>query len=234
MPGRRLAAGRRKRLEAVEQRIDQRSPAARVVALAGTGVNHHSGRLVHHRQVGVFVDYVQGNIFRSGFERRGMRLAGEHDALAAAQLERGLLALAVHQHIALGHEKLHARAAHAFQLRGQKLIKSLPGGFGGHVDRALCQRSAFRHGWPRCLVGWRFALQQHQGAGQHQHDCTNLRPIERAVQQDAAAFGVAPKLGDINSHAGSHEHRPARSPGCRGIGCQTSRKMERVRNASAA
>ena len=90
--GAQVAAGGGERLEAVEQRIDQRAAAARVVALARAGVDHHSGRLVDDREVGVFVDNVQRNVFRSGLERRGARLAGDVDALAAAQLERGLLA----------------------------------------------------------------------------------------------------------------------------------------------
>ena len=49
-----------------------------------------------------------------------MRIAGNHDLLASAQLERGLHVDAVHQHIALVEEHLHARAAHAFELRGKK------------------------------------------------------------------------------------------------------------------
>ncbi len=105
--------------------------------LARSGVNHHAGRLVHHRQVGVLKHHIQGNVFRRGLERRGMRFAGKHNALAAAQLERGLFPLAVDQHIALGHEKLHAGAAHAVQLRGQELIEPLPGSLGRHVYGAL-------------------------------------------------------------------------------------------------
>jgi hypothetical protein len=136
MPGPQLAAGRRERLEAVEQRIHQRAAAARVLILPRPGVNHHPGRLVHHRQVGVLVNHVQRNVFRRGLERRGMRLAGNGDALAAAQLERSLLALAIDQHIALVHEQLHARAAHALQLRGEELVEPLPGCLRGHFDGA--------------------------------------------------------------------------------------------------
>jgi hypothetical protein len=147
--GAQVAAGRGELLEAVEQRIDQRAAVARVLILARPGVNHHPGRLVDHRQVGVFENHVQRNVFRNCPEGRGMRLAGNRDPLAAAQLHRSLLLLAVDQHVALLHEQLHARTAHALQLRGQKLVKPLPGSFYGHIDGA---QQSFSHGRPRDLI----------------------------------------------------------------------------------
>ena len=78
--GAQVAAGRRKRLEAIEQRVDQRSAVARVFILPRPGMNHHPGRLVDHRQVGVLERHIQRNVFRRGLERRRMRLAGNRQS----------------------------------------------------------------------------------------------------------------------------------------------------------
>src|ERR1035441_1093246 len=50
-----------------------------------------------------------------------------------------------------------------------------------------------------------FTLEEYQCSGEHQDDCSNLRTVERAVQQLAAANGVAPQFGDVDSHACSHQ-----------------------------
>ena len=92
MPGRRSPPVEESLLETVEQRVHQRAAAARVLALARAGMHHHAGGLVDHGQVRVFIDHIERNLFRHGLERRGMRLAGDVDVLAAAQLERGFLA----------------------------------------------------------------------------------------------------------------------------------------------
>src|ERR1035437_5578095 len=60
-----------------------------------------------------------------------------------------------------------------------------------------------------------FTLEEYQCSGEHQDDCSNLRTIERAVQQLAAAFGVAPQLGDVDSHASSHQAHSRQVAGLR-------------------
>src|ERR1039457_5643338 len=102
--GAEVAAGGRERLEPVKQRVDKRAAAARVLTLPRTGVNHHSSRLVDNGQVRILKDYVQRNVFCRGLEGRRMRLAGDDDALTAAEFERCFLALAVDQNVALLHE----------------------------------------------------------------------------------------------------------------------------------
>ena len=145
--GAQVAARGRKRLEPVQQRIHQRAPAARVLVLPRPGVNHHARRFVHHSQVRVLIDHVQGNVFCRRLQRRGMGLAGNGDALAAAQLQRSLFPFAVDQHIALVHEHLHARAAHALKLRSEKLVEPLPCCLSGYFDGAQ-----FSHLQPRFLL----------------------------------------------------------------------------------
>ncbi len=87
-----VAAGRRQLLEPEEQRIHQRAAAARVLILPRPCMNHHPRRLVHHREVRVLINHVQRNLFRRGLQRSRMRLAGNVDSLASAQLQRGLFA----------------------------------------------------------------------------------------------------------------------------------------------
>src|SRR5580658_9844685 len=89
-------------------------------------MNHHPGRLVHHRQVRVLMHHIQRNRLRRGPERRRTRLARHRDPLASAQFEGSLLAYPVHQHAALRQEQLHPRPAHAVELRRQKLVEPLP------------------------------------------------------------------------------------------------------------
>ena len=60
-----------------------------------------------------------------------------------------------------------------------------------------------------------FTLEEYQCSGEHQDDCSNLRTIERAVQQLAAAFGVAPQLGDVDSHSSSHQAHSRQVAGLR-------------------
>ena len=173
---------------------------------ARSGVHHHAGRLVHHRQVGVFIDHIQRNVFRRGLQRRGMRLAGNGDPLAAAQLQRSLLALAVDQHIALLDEQLHARAAHAFELRGKKLIEPLAARLRGHFDRAQCSSSRFA--WPPHALRATLRSRSTSAAGNHQQNGGNLRPVERAAEQRAAALGIAPEFGDEDGNPDAHQPQP--------------------------
>ncbi len=115
--GPQFAAGGGERLEAVQQRVDQRAAAARIVGCwPEPGMHHHAGRLVDHGEVRIFEDHAQRNVFSHGLERRRMRLAGNGDGFAAAQFVRSLGARAVHEHIALLQQKLHARPADAIEL----------------------------------------------------------------------------------------------------------------------
>ena len=68
----------------VQQRIHQRSAASRFIGGARAGVDHHPGRLVHHRQIFILVDDLQWNIFRPRLQRSHLLLSGHDHALAAA------------------------------------------------------------------------------------------------------------------------------------------------------
>ena len=136
MPGRSWPPVEESALKPIEQRVDQGAAAARVFVLAGAGVHHHACGLVDHGERGIFKDHVQRNVFSRGFERSGVRLAGDDDLLAAAQFERRLDARAIDQHVALIEQQLHARAAYAVELRGEEMIETLTGGLERHRDGA--------------------------------------------------------------------------------------------------
>ncbi len=99
-------------------------------------MHHHAGRLVDHGEVLILKDHVEWNVFGDGFEGRGMRLAGDGDLLAAAQLERGLNVRAVDEDVALFEEQLHARAANAFDGGGEEVIEALANSLGRNGDLA--------------------------------------------------------------------------------------------------
>jgi hypothetical protein len=65
-----------------------------------------------------------------------MRLAGNVDPLAAAQLERSLFALAIDEHIALVDEQLNARTADALKLRTRNWSSRCPACLRRHFDGA--------------------------------------------------------------------------------------------------
>ncbi len=145
MPGRNSPPVEESVLKRCNSAFTSVPPLRAAIILPRASVHHHAGRLVHHGQVGVFVDHVKWNGFRNGFQRRRMRLAGDQDAFATAQFERRLLSLALDQHIALRDEQLHTRAAHAFKLRDEELVETLRSCFSGHIDGALC---AHEDSWP--------------------------------------------------------------------------------------
>ena len=73
--------------EAIEQRIDQRSPIARIVSGARPGMHHHARRLVDDGQIAVLVNHIERNVFGHGPQRRRLHLADDFDVLAALELE---------------------------------------------------------------------------------------------------------------------------------------------------
>ena len=64
-----IASRRRQRLKVMQQGIHQCPLVASIVGRACAGMHHHSGRLVDHREVGIFKDNVKG--ISSGTARSG-------------------------------------------------------------------------------------------------------------------------------------------------------------------
>ena len=58
--------------------------------LARAGVYAHAGGLVDHYQALVFVNHIQGNVFRKSAQRQQLHSASDLDLLASVQAQRGL------------------------------------------------------------------------------------------------------------------------------------------------
>ena len=114
----------------VEQGIDQGAAIARVFAQAGAGVDHHPGRLVDDREVRVFIDDIERDGLGDGAQRRRLGIGQDGDSLAAAQLVRRLLRLAVDLDAALRQQQLHPRAADVGKRLRQEDVKALAASLG--------------------------------------------------------------------------------------------------------
>ena len=75
-------------------------------------MDHHSRRLVHHRQVLILVQNVERNLLCYSMKRLRMRLALNLDCLATVQLLPGLCGGAIHPHLASLDQQLHPRPAY--------------------------------------------------------------------------------------------------------------------------
>ena len=113
--------------------------------MPGGGVNNHPGGFVDHGEVFVFIDDVERYVLGDGPERRGVGLAGNLDALAGLELERGLHGAAIDEDIALVEEQLDARAADVFDGLGEELVETAAGAVFGHFDDANGRFCFFSH-----------------------------------------------------------------------------------------
>ena len=189
---------------------------------AGAGMDHHAGGLVDYGQIRVFIDDVERNVLRRGLERRGMRLAGDDDLFAAAQLERGFGLRAIDEHVALIDQQLHARAADAFKLRGEEVVEALACGL--RRERRWCAVQLMRMlstscrrstgSWQRASCSCnalRFAL---DAAGAHRPARRRWRrscgPSSAPLKHRAAAFWIAPEFRDVNGRRRCHQARGRR------------------------
>ena len=118
----------------MQQSIDQSAAIALVVGRACSGVDHHSRRLVHHRQVVIFVNNVEGDVLGNRSQRRPLRCAQDGNLLAAAQLQRRLGNRAVDQRLFFAQHLLHPRPADVGNLLSQELVEPLAGSLGGNGD----------------------------------------------------------------------------------------------------
>ena len=92
---------RRQRAKMMQQGIDQRAAIPRIFSSTRAGMDHHSRRLVDHRQIVIFVDNIQRNLFCNRPKRSPRDLVQNFNLLAAAQLKRRLLLVPVHQDFVL-------------------------------------------------------------------------------------------------------------------------------------
>src|SRR5579885_58542 len=93
----------------------------------GGGVDDHAGGLVDDDDLRVFVNDVERDVFGREFGggRRGDFL--DLDALARAELVRGLRGATADEYVAFFNRALEQRAAHALDARGEEGVESRPG-----------------------------------------------------------------------------------------------------------
>ena len=82
-------------------------------------MHRHTGGLVDHGQVVVFVDDVKRNVLGLGAQWSGLRLAFDLDLLATAEFVAGLRGRTIHGDLAVLDEHLHARAANVRDCLGE-------------------------------------------------------------------------------------------------------------------
>ncbi len=74
-------------------------------------MNHHPGRLVDDREIGVLINDIQRNLLGDGFQRGNFRLTENGEGFVAAQTERSFRRIAIHQDLFFSDELLNAGAA---------------------------------------------------------------------------------------------------------------------------
>ena len=73
-------------------------------------MNHHARGFVDDRQVVIFIDNIERNLFGNGAQRWSVRRPSNRDLLVTPQSQRRLRRRGVHQHLALRDELLHTGA----------------------------------------------------------------------------------------------------------------------------
>ena len=112
----------------MQQRVHERPRA-----VAGGGMDHHAGGLVHHGQILVLIQDVDGQRLAADGRGRGVGELHVHE-VAVAQLQVGLGDAPGDGHAAVGDQLLKLRARMAAEKRSQKAIEALAPLLGGHHE----------------------------------------------------------------------------------------------------
>ena len=107
----------RRQMQVVGEGVHQRA-----VVVPVSGMHHHAGGLVHHQHVVVFIDNVQGNVFRENL--RAAALVRHHKLYNVARAHNvvGFYHFVVHQHVAQLDGLLHAVAGSVFLVGGNEFV----------------------------------------------------------------------------------------------------------------
>jgi len=129
------------RAKAVQQGIDQGSAVSIIVRSSGSRVDHHSRRLIYHCQVVIFVNYVEGNFFRDGTQRRPFDFADNFNVLASTEKERCLCGFPIDENLFLRYKLLDSRTAGIGESRDQEVVEPPAGVLGNDDEICLCFQS---------------------------------------------------------------------------------------------
>ena len=99
------------------QGVDQRA-----VVIAVTGMHHHAGGLVHHQHVFVFIDDIQGDVFRKDLQAAPLVGHDKFDHVAGPDDVIGLHRSVVHQHVTQFDGVLDAAPGGVFLMLGDEAV----------------------------------------------------------------------------------------------------------------
>src|ERR1700688_1015962 len=85
--GAQLAPYTGKRAEPMQQSVDQGAAVSFFVSSRSPSMHHHASRLIYDREIIVFVNNVERNLFRDGPQWRTLNLTDNLNALSTAQRE---------------------------------------------------------------------------------------------------------------------------------------------------
>ena len=108
MPGRSFAADGRQAGKVMQESVDECSAIPLIVGGSGSGVHHHSCGFVDDREVVIFVDDFERNVFWHGTQGRTFSGAQYGNLLVPAKFQRGLGRVVVDQNFLFGNELLDA------------------------------------------------------------------------------------------------------------------------------
>ena len=132
--GAEVSAGGREFVEVEEEGVDEGAAVALVDSIWGgvacSGVDHHACGLVDDGEVLVFVEDVEGDVFRGGVEGRGLGSAFDLDGFAAVEFLLRLGGVAVDADLTGFDEELDAGAGDVGQGLGEILVEAQIGGGG--------------------------------------------------------------------------------------------------------
>jgi hypothetical protein len=118
--------------EVKEEGVDEGASVALVQTAqggsAGSGVDHHAGRLVDDGEVLVFVEDFERDIFGDGVEGGGLRSAFDLDGFSAVEFLFGLGEVAVDANLASLDEELDAGSGDVGESVGEVLVEAEVGG----------------------------------------------------------------------------------------------------------
>jgi hypothetical protein len=115
------------RAKAVQQGIDQGSAVSVVVGSASSRVDHHSGRLIYHREIIIFINNVERDFFRHCAHWRSFGFADDFNLLASAELKGRPRRFPIDENLFLRDKLLDSRTAGVPELGDEEVIEAPAG-----------------------------------------------------------------------------------------------------------
>jgi hypothetical protein len=122
----------------VQQSVDQSAAVSFVVRSPSSGVHHHSGRLIYHCEIIIFINNVERDFFRHCTQRRPFGFANNFNPLASAELKGRPHRFPIDENLFLRDKLLDSRTAGISNLRYEEVIEATTGLFGTDGEDFIC------------------------------------------------------------------------------------------------